>query len=209
MGCPRQKDADEWLKHQTIRTGLNRGHCGHSKSLVGVADTVQKEQSHHFTRKAKHVFSALGMEIAQPHPGLESRAEPPGGSAMKLLHLQGYLRISAEWLAMFSLFFFVKPPHWKIDSNTHGTKRMVLEKCQNKGDKVKRTQPNCACAGVSIPAEHRHPWAVAAAEHLQTTLPVHQNEPRSCGIRSTQLCSALENSWLGLSEYVLRNQTVT
>ena len=43
-GCHGQeKDMDEKLMQQTIRTGLNRGHCGHSKFLVDIADTYCAE----------------------------------------------------------------------------------------------------------------------------------------------------------------------
>lgn len=56
---------DERLVQQTIRTGLNGGHCGHSKFLVNIADTYCAEISHHIARKGKYVFSAMDVEIAQ------------------------------------------------------------------------------------------------------------------------------------------------
>lgn len=38
-----EKDTDEKPMQQTVRTGLNRGHCGHSKFLVDIADTYWTE----------------------------------------------------------------------------------------------------------------------------------------------------------------------
>lgn len=43
-GCHGQeKDVDERLMQRTVRTGLTRGHCGHSKFLADIADTYCAE----------------------------------------------------------------------------------------------------------------------------------------------------------------------
>lgn len=77
---------------------------------------------------------------------------------------------------------------------------MVLEKCQNKGDKGENNSTTgCLCwpeqaswalwAKQRQKGQHRHCWAVAAAEHLQASLPAHQKEPRSCeSMHSVMLC---------------------
>lgn len=59
------------------------------------------------------MFSALGMEIAQPHPGLESRAEPPGRFSHEAPESPG-LSENLSWITdyVFSWFFFVKPPFY-------------------------------------------------------------------------------------------------
>lgn len=207
---------------QTIRTGLNRGHCGHSKSLVDIADTVQKEQSHHFTRKVKNVFSALGMEMAQWHPGLESTAEPPGGFS----HVKNSWISRVIWESQLSdsafSCLFVKPPCYSEPGELTAilmALRWSLRNVKIREIKGKITQPQGACAGLNRPAEpceqsrdKRGSTRTAGLWQQLSTFRHHclliRRSPEAVKA-CTQLCFALENSWLGLFEYELRNQAVT
>lgn len=174
------------------------------------------------------------MEIAQWHPGLESTAECTHGqlgcSAVKLplwrAPESSGLCENLSWVTDYVFCcLFVKPPYYlelgELTATLMGLRGWSLRNVRIREIKGKNPPPNCVLAwAVQLSpcltwakqrqkGQHRHSWAVAAAEHLQASLPVNQNEPKSCEIRYTQLCSALENSWLWLFEYALRNQTIT
>lgn len=109
---------------------------------------------------------------------------------------------------------FVKPPLY-LELEELTATPMGLTGCSLRNIRIReikwkkeKTQPNCACAGLNVPAEpceqsrdkkeaaqallgSGSSWAPSGA------LPAHQNEPKRCEIRYTQLCSALENSRLG------------
>lgn len=74
-GCYGQ-EKDESLRQQTVRTGLNRGHCEHSKFLIGFVTTYcaeTTEESSHCCENTQDVLSAIAAVIARWCPEPEGR----------------------------------------------------------------------------------------------------------------------------------------